>query len=438
MLARIYALSRGKREPGLARMRRLLELLSHPEQALRVIHIAGTNGKGSTGQCIASMLRAGGYRVGVYTSPHLTSVHERYAIDHALIGDDEFCRLAERVLSLSETLREEGFGDPAIFEVLTSVAYLFFREHRPDFVVMETGLGGRMDMTNAAGTPLVSVITQIGLDHTAELGDTLAEIAAEKAGIIKAGVPVISSSPEDEVRRVIAAAAEAADAPLIDASLLRGNVREIGEKTVFDAETARGVLHGLVLELPGRHQVRNAIAAIAAVDSLCQRGLAEVDEPALRAGLAAARNPGRFEVLRRDPYVILDGAHNPQGVKAALSALEDGFGGALDEKRIRIVFGCFRDKRYEEMADLLAEFAGRHDLKAVLAVEPVGGRALPAAELTALLAERGVAAEACADEAEAYARAQRGGCDITLFMGSLYLIGDIRNFFQEKGWKDYV
>ncbi|MBQ6582413.1 MAG: bifunctional folylpolyglutamate synthase/dihydrofolate synthase [Mogibacterium sp.] len=437
----IHETTRRKGRPGLERFRRLLVLLGSPERELRVLHIAGTNGKGSVVCYLKEILTAAGYRTGVYTSPHVMEYNERFEACGRYMTDEEFVRYGTEVLRYRDQLESEGYGYPSEFEILTAVAFLFYRDQSPDYVILETGVGGRLDMTNIFAEPLITVITQVGFDHMNTLGDTLPEITWNKAGIIKPGVPVVTESPEKEVRQVIQQTAEELGAEVIDTSGFRYSIREperdasgvVTGHTVFDAEILGREYSGLTLTMPGEHQVRNAITAAAAILSICDRGLAEVPERALREGLQNAQVMGRFEILRRDPDLIIDGAHNPSGIDAAVQAVHRQYGEALTGKTMLVLFGCFRDKPYEEMVRLLAEGLPQADY---IATEPVSPRALPAEELASLLRQHGVACEAMPDENDAFAAGAARGYDITLAIGSIYLIGDLRILVETKGWRE--
>ena len=318
VIRRIWEMTAKRGPIGLSRMKRLLELLDNPEKDLKFVHVAGTNGKGSVCQFIASMLRAAGYSVGVFTSPHVMEYNERFDIDGNYISDDDFCRIATHVMSFAEQVNDEGYGYFSEFEILTSTALLYFKERLPDIVILETGIGGKMDMTNVILNPLVSVITQIGFDHVDMLGDTLAKIAEAKAGIIKVGVPVISESSEFEVKEVISDVAKEKNAKFIDASLAKYSRNDYSEFMDFDFEVSDGTdkvkMDGVRISLIGEHQIRNAITALLAVKSMRDRMLIDIDESEMREGLTSARNMGRFEILKNNPYIVIDGSHNPQGL----------------------------------------------------------------------------------------------------------------------------
>ena len=427
VIRRIWEMTAKRGPIGLSRMKRLLELLDNPEKDLKFVHVAGTNGKGSVCQFIASMLRAAGYSVGVFTSPHVMEYNERFDIDRNYISDDDFCRIATYVMSFAEQVNDEGYGYFSEFEILTSTALLYFKERSPDIVILETGIGGKMDMTNVILNPLVSVITQIGFDHVDMLGDTLAKIAEAKAGIIKEGVPVISESSELEVKEVISDVAKEKNAKFIDASLAKYSINDYSEFMDFDFEVSDGTdkvkMDGVRISLIGEHQIRNAITALLAVKSMRDRMLIDIDESEMREGLTSARNMGRFEILKNNPYIVIDGSHNPQGLKAAMETLKE-----LRET-------IFKNKEYQDMTEILRSGLTAVDANEVIVTEPVSPRALKAEKLKKLLEDENIAVTAISDEETAFDRALSSGADVMLFLGSIYLIGDIRIFFNRKDGK---
>jgi dihydrofolate synthase / folylpolyglutamate synthase len=339
----------------LDRMRRLMALLGDPHLGLKAVHIAGTKGKGSTAAMTAAVLKAAGYRTGLYTSPHLARIEERIAIDGQACPPDEFLSLAAQVQPAVEQLDREGalaggFG-PTFFEVTTAMAFLHFVQANVDAAVLEVGLGGRLDSTNVC-QPEVCVITSISFDHVKQLGNTLAAIAGEKAGIIKPGVPVVSGVITPEPRDVIAARAAALSAPLVQRGVDYDFTTDHSPLTThsesFDyfepAAAPRHHLPHLHIGLLGRHQVANAAAAIAAIHCLRARGWSISDEQ-LRDGLAAARCPARIEQVASSPTVILDVAHNLASIEALLAALRGRF---APRRRIAI-FASSKDKDYGAM-----------------------------------------------------------------------------------------
>ncbi len=420
---RIVEATRNKGPVGLARMRRLMELLGNPERSLRIFHVGGTNGKGSCSFFIKAMLEAEGYTVGMFTSPHVMVYNERFQITGEMIDDASFQRLSDKVLSCKDTLIDEGYGGPSLFEVLTAVAYLYFEEKKPDYVIMEVGIGGRYDATNTIDKPLACLITQIGLDHTMMLGHTLSAIAAEKACIIKESIPVVSESSEDEVRELLRGEAEEKGAKFVDSSLNEYSIRDYaletdeGMLTCFDAKIEGQLYENLVIGMIGEHQVRNAIASI----SLLKEAIAISDE-AIREGLRLARNPGRFEIMQINPYIIIDGAHNPSGIDAAINTFRKAFPFARDEK-ILLAFGCLSDKECDTMIEQISnEFAACH----LAAVQVESERSFDCEKLKDRFTDKGCSCIACHSKEELLELAKRDNYDIVLILGSIYLIGGIR------------
>ena len=401
-------------------MNALLSALGNPEADFRAIHIAGTNGKGSTAVMTASILEEAGFTVGLYTSPHLETECERVQIwdgTHHMIEQAHFDELRERVRAaepyVKETLHKAGVepGRLTVFEIYTAAAYLYFAEIRPDYVVLETGLGGRLDSTNTLKKPLVSVITQVGLDHTAELGNTIFKIAREKAGIIKPGVPVVSQTPDLNVKNIFKRTAAEKGCDFIDVSALYDKYK------------------GLELSMKGVHQLRNAATAAEAIRAA---GIGVPDE-AVRAGLAEAYLPGRFEVLNEEsagsgePLFIIDGAHNPDAV-SALAETFTAFTRKHRSKRNFVIFGCMKDKNYTRMIQLLTA-----DMKgctyATAAVDY--GRAEDPERLGEIFSACGRSCIVCESAAEAYELSKDGAYGCVLVTGSIYLAGELRSLYLQ-------
>lgn len=405
-LAHIFSRGRFGIKPSLERIRALLARLGDPHRALRIVHIAGTNGKGSTAAFTAAIMQAAGLRTGLYTSPHLVRFTERMRIDGVEIEQWAVVDLADRVIAAAPP-------ETTFFELVTAMAFVHFAECNVDVAVMEAGMGGRWDATNVADGA-VSVITPISLDHCAYLGSTLAEIAAEKAGIIKpGGVAVIGPQP-DEVRVEIGR-----------------RLRETGSRARwwgddFSARWDGGTmafrspslsLTGMKSGLVGSYQSVNAACAVAAVEALAAAGLT-VDPAHIRDGVAEARWPGRMELIGGAPPVLLDGAHNPAGVAALKEALAD-----LSFERLLLVVGVMGDK---DVTGLLAPLLPLAD--GIFAVAPAMERALPSSRLSALCAE---CSTACTDAGSvaaglAAARAAAATTDLILVCGSLFTVGEAR------------
>lgn len=402
--------------PGLHRIRALLAALGNPQEALRFIHVAGTNGKGSTCACISAVLQAAGYRVGLNTSPYLLRFHERIQVNGEPIPDEALGALTERIRPAAEAMPEH----PTEFELITALAMLYFKEQRCDIVVLEVGMGGALDASNVIDVPEVAVLTAMGLDHVRELGPTLSDIAAAKAGIIKPGGTVVSygGCPEADAVFQQVCAQQRADLRAVDFSRLQA-VRSDLEGSFFEFRPY-GVLR---LSLAGSYQPKNAAAAVTALEVLRERGW-RVTEDTIRQGLAAVQWPGRFQLLRRAPAFLLDGAHNPHGMAAAAESLRAAFPG---QKPV-ILLGVLADKDVAQMLAPLLPLASRF-----FTVRPENPRAMAAEELAARLAPAGIPVRACGSVAEgvrrAVAAAGRDGAVCAL--GSLYLSGDVQRAVAE-------
>ena len=415
-LAYIHAVHWQGHKPGLARTRALLAALGDPHKQLRFVHVAGTNGKGSTAAMLDSCLRCAGYKVGLFTSPYIIRFNERIQVNGAPIPDGDLVRLVEQVRPAAAAMADV----PTEFELITALGMLYFAQQHCDIVVLEVGLGGALDSTNVIDPPECAVITALGMDHVKELGPTLADIAAAKAGIIKPGSPVVSYGGAPEADRVIAAAAAAQNAPLTVADFSKLTLRAAGlDGQTFDYDG----LAGLTLPLLAGYQPRNAAVAIEALRALRGRGW-QVPDSAIRQGLAQVRWPGRFELLRRDPPFLLDGSHNAHGMRATVESLRARFPG---EKFVFLV-SIMADKDAGEMLRLLLPLA-----KAFVTVTAPSPRAIPAAELAARIEALGGRAEPADTIPAAVARTDAlaaGGPAAAL--GTLYFSGEVREAVEKQ------
>ena len=415
-LAYIHAVHWQGHKPGLARTRALLAALGDPHKQLRFVHVAGTNGKGSTAAMLDSCLRCAGYKVGLFTSPYIIRFNERIQVNGAPIPDGDLVRLVEQVRPAAAAMADV----PTEFELITALGMLYFAQQRCDIVVLEVGLGGALDSTNVIDPPECAVITALGMDHVKELGPTLADIAAAKAGIIKPGSPVVSYGGAPEADRVIAAAAAAQNAPLTVADFSKLTLRAAGlDGQTFDYDG----LAGLTLPLLAGYQPRNAAVAIEALRALRGRGW-QVPDSAIRQGLAQVRWPGRFELLRREPPFLLDGSHNAHGMRATVESLRARFPG---EKFVFLV-SIMADKDAGEMLRLLLPLA-----KAFVTVTAPSPRAIPAAELAARIEALGGRAEPADTIPAAVARTDAlaaGGPAAAL--GTLYFSGEVREAVEKQ------
>lgn len=401
-------------------VRAVLERLGHPERKFASVHIAGTNGKGSVAAMVDSILRAAGYRTGLYTSPHLVRINERIAVQGVAAGDGEFAAAFSAISGSVESLLAEGTlpHHPSYFECLTAMALWHFARAGVGMAVLEVGLGGRLDATNIV-TPEVAVITSIDFDHERYLGHSIEKIAGEKAGIIKPGVPVINAAEHPVARRVVAARAAELGAPVVD---VESSYRAEGVRAAdfgryeFVACGPEGFSLSLAPPLRGAFQVRNALVAAAVAQQLVARGW-RIQDRAIAEGVAAAGWPGRMELVRRQPLLFLDGAHNPAGARQVVRFWEEHLAG----RRIHLVYGTVRDKAVGEVAELLFPRAA-----SVVVTQPTTPRAASADTLAQLA--RALTAEVSLEPepARALARAiERAGAEEAVFVtGSLFLVGD--------------
>lgn len=421
-LAGLHGLQVFGMRPGLERIGELLRRLGCPEREIgRYIHIAGTNGKGSTAAMLDAMLRAAGLRCGLFTSPHIHDHRERYRVDGELIKEAEFAALFARVAAAIRGMELAGRESPTEFEAATAIALLHFAESGVQTAVMETGLGGRQDSTNIIAAD-IAVLTDIGYDHMQVLGPALAGIAAEKAGIVKPGSSVFSAAQAPEAMAEIEAACERQGARL---QVLGREIR-LDEPILslagssFSLHTTRRDYDCLFLPLLGRHQAQNAALAVAAAE---QAGLAPA---AIRQGLRQTVWPGRLELISREPAILLDGAHNQPGMAALAQALKDYWPG----KRVLLLLGMLADKQREQaMAEILPLTQG------LILTPPANSRSGDWQQMAAYA--RGYRRDAlCVEDnlqaAETALRLLRGqGYDLLAVAGSLYLLADIRNYLLE-------
>ncbi|MDR0445663.1 MAG: bifunctional folylpolyglutamate synthase/dihydrofolate synthase [Oscillospiraceae bacterium] len=403
-------------KPGLERTRELLRKLDNPEKSLKFIHVAGTNGKGSTAAMMASVLRAAGFKTGLYTSPYILRFNERMQINGEQISDAELEAMTDIIRPHADSMTDS----PTEFELITALAMLYFKRAECDIVVLEVGLGGELDSTNVIDTPELAVITAMGLDHTAELGPTLREVASAKAGIIKPRGAAVVYGAEPEALAVFEERCRAVGASLERADFSRLRVKTLSlDGSLFDFLP----LTDIRIPLAGTYQPKNAALAITALEALRRRGY-DIPDAAIRAGLGAVKWPGRFEVLRRDPVFIIDGAHNPHGIAAAADSIRELFADRLSrgDKPVFLV-GVMADKDVRSMMGSIAPFAG-----AFIAVTPDNPRAMKAPELSALLSEYGVPSEAYDSVSEGVRRAMElaGRDGAVAALGSLYFSSDVR------------
>jgi len=421
----------------LRRMDELLAELGDPHRRLRVIHIAGTKGKGTTAALLEACLRGAGYRTGLHTSPHLVSVCERMIVDGQAIAESEFCRQLADVRGYIDRKRRASRNDaPTYFETTTALAFKYFHEQKVDWAVVEVGLGGRLDSTNVL-TPRCCVISPIGFDHMDKLGETLDKIAGEKAGIIKQGVPVVLAKqpypdalrvlreradslgcPRWEVgREVSVARMEALSAPVDDPEA------QVGWR--FSIRTPERTYAGLFTPLLGAHQVENCATAIAALEVLRERGELEVEPDDVARGIAGCQWPARVELLQRRPALVLDAAHTVESMAALMAALQTHFPG----RGLRFVFGCSAGKNHQAMLGLMAPRC-----QSLIATQADSPRAIPAPEIADAARTAGIGAvRAVADPPEAVRTALReaGPDEVVCVTGSFFVAGEVRHAWEQ-------
>ena len=409
-IAYIHNLPKGLK-PGLHRIKKLLNLLGDPQKSLKFVHIAGTNGKGSTAAMTASILTCAGYKTGLFTSPFIYRFHERIQLSGEQISDEDLLPLILKVKALAETMEQS----PAQFEFVTAMAMEYYRSKQADIVVLEVGMGGALDATNAIDCPEVAVITNIGLDHTDALGSTLPEIATHKAGIIKPGCQVVAYRGDANVEAVYAqvCARNKAKLHMADFDSIRLLDRKL-EAQVF----SHGTREGLRLPLLGAHQLYNAAVVLATVDALKELGW-NISEENIRQGMEQVQWPGRFDIVGKDPLFIIDGGHNPQ----CIDALAGNIDAYLSDRTLVALVGVLADKDYAEM---FRPVMGK--VSCFVCITPDNPRRLPSAELAAHLNAAGSRAVACETVAEAVATAKdlAGKDGAVLCFGSLYSIGQIK------------
>jgi len=407
-LAHIFSRGRFGIKPGLERVTEILARLGNPHEKLKAVQIAGTNGKGSTGAFLSSIMTASGCRTAFFSSPHLIRFAERFRINETEVTEERLHDVALQVLAVAP-------AEATFFEIVTAMAFLLFAEAEVELAIMEAGMGGRWDATNVANG-ILAVITPISLDHCAYLGNTVAEIAAEKAGIIKAGAPVVIALQEPAALHPLTAAAESLNSPLY----LYGRDFQMSASSAGLAYTAAGIaMEGLELALRGRFQAANAASAVTAARLLAHAGFS-LTEDAVRQGLAAAVWPGRLELFSGEQRVLLDGAHNLAGAVSLAESLQD-----FSYKRLFLVVGMMADKAWQATLAPLLALADK-----VITVEPALDRALAAEELAGYLRGAGVAAYSAGSVRAGLETALHSADpeDLILVTGSLFTVGEARAY----------
>jgi dihydrofolate synthase/folylpolyglutamate synthase len=344
-------------KPGLKRMEWMMEKLANPHRELKAVHIGGTNGKGSTVTFLRSILQAGGYTVGTFTSPYIEQFNERISINGKPITDEEILQIANVIKPMADELEGNDLEGPTEFEVITAMAFYYFAKVHPvDIVIFEVGLGGRFDSTNIIH-PMLSIITNIGLDHVNILGHTYEEIAFEKAGIIKHGTPIFTGGKRPDALGVIEKQAEKMEAPLfkINKDFLIESHKSLPNGEQFTLKNHERTLENIEISMIGEHQTENASLAIMASLYLNEKGLFPISEEDIRTGLTKAYWPGRFEIFSENPLVVIDGAHNDEGITALVHELNQRY----HDRKIHIVFCAMKDKSLDHMIEKLDAVADK-------------------------------------------------------------------------------
>jgi len=402
--------------PGLGRTQELLHRMGNPEKKLKFIHIAGTNGKGSTAAMTASILRKAGYRTGLYTSPYIYRFHERMQIDGQQISDEDLVEITQFVKPHADAMEE----CPTEFELVSCIAFEYFARKQCDIVVLEVGMGGALDSTNVIEVPEVAVITNIGLDHTDFLGDTVEKIAETKAGIFKEGgsAVVYPGTPGVEAVYKRICAERGLSLKIADFGKLKSQSHDLFGQT-FDC----GSRKNLVLPLLGDHQLHNAAVVLSIADTLIEKGW-NISEENIRDGLREVSWPGRFDIVSQDPLFIIDGGHNPQCIEALVKNIAD----YLTGRKVIALTGVLADKDYGDMYKPVMPL-----VEQFVCITPPNPRKLEAAELAEHLTRAGAKATPCTSITEGVrtALSLAGKDGAVLCFGSLYTIGDIRNALND-------
>lgn len=412
---------------GLENIKKLTELLGNPQDKYKIIHIAGTNGKGSTSNMTHDVLMANGYKVGLFISPYLEEFTERIQINKEHIDKDSLGRITALVKEKVDIMVKEGFNHPTEFEIVTAIGFKYFEEQNIDFLVLEVGLGGRFDATNAISKSLISVITSISYDHTEYLGDTLEKIAYEKAGIIKENNDVVIYPQEKNIVDVVREQAKLKNSKVhltdkddihLISTDIDGQILSYSNKSVFDLENFK-------INLLGEHQIYNCLTVLKVLEVLKEKGY-NITEESIRQGLSSCKFAGRFEIIQKNPIIILDGGHNINGVEYFSKAVKRYF----PDKKIILFYGMLKDKHPEMIIDYLTDIS-----KEIYTLTPNNPRAINAEDLAKLIKEKNssVKVEALDSYEKILPIVKNAGKDECIAcVGSLYLIGDIRTLLTKK------
>ena len=405
-------------KPGLERTKELCKRLGNPEKSLKFIHVAGTNGKGSFCAMLSSVLKEAGIRVGTYTSPYVKVFNERMMVNGEMISNEELAEITEYIKPMADSMEDK----PTEFELITAIAFEYFKRKKCQLVVLECGLGGRLDSTNVVENVLLSVITGIALDHTSILGNTISEIAREKAGIIKENTPVLFCGTGVEAQRPITEVAKTKNAPVFFVDRESVNIKkQTLDGTIFDYELYKN----LEISLLGKYQVENATNVLQAIRLLNNHGFMRISEDSIRRGLKNAKWHARFEVILDTPLMIFDGGHNPDGVCKAVESIK----AYLGEKRVYTITGVMADKDYNFIASKISEVS-----KKVFCITPNNERALNSESYKEVFLNLGIEAESfdtiesAINSSIEQAKKDNG---VILCLGSLYMYGEVSEIVEK-------
>lgn len=398
-------------KPGLDRIKELTQKLGDPQNNLKFIHVAGTNGKGSFCSMLHSILKEQGYRVGLFTSPYIKFFNERIAINGTPISNEDLAKITEKIKPIADSMTDK----PTEFELITAIGFEYFKKQKCDFVILECGLGGRLDSTNIIENSTLSVITGIDFDHTAILGNTIKQIASEKAGIIKSNTPILWCGNNDEAKEVILNESNIKNAPFYE---VNRNALILKKQTLDGTFFDFGDLKDLKINLLGSYQIENATNVLNAVKILKTQNI-EITETAIKNGLEKAKWNARFEVISHTPLIIFDGGHNPQGVCEAVKSVKQYFG----NQKLNIVTGVMADKDYRFIAEKISEIANK-----VFCLTPDNPRALNAKDYAQVFNSLGVEAYHFDTVKEATFNAKNDALNnnkAILCLGSLYMYNEV-------------
>ncbi|EQF23010.1 bifunctional FolC family protein [Clostridioides difficile CD160] len=411
---------------GLENIGKLLELLGNPQETLNIIHVAGTNGKGSVCSFVSNILRECGYKVGLYTSPYLETFTERIRVNGENIPQDDVARIIELIKEKIDIMVGQGYEYPTEFEVVTAMAFYYYSEQKVDFVALEVGLGGRYDATNIITKSLVSVIASISLDHTGILGDTIEKIAYEKAGIIKERGVVLVYDQTDEAKNVIKSVCKEKKAQYIEVNFDDVNIKKSDiDSQIYDCTVMKEIYKDLEIKLIGEHQINNSILAMSVIKYLKDiNKLENISEKSIRKGLITTQWPGRIEKIKENPIFIIDGAHNEDGAKSLAKALDKNF----KERSLTLLIGMLEDKDIDSVLNILLPRFNK-----VITTTPNNPRAINSDILKEKVLKYvdDVTSKHEIEDAVNYTLETANKDDVIISAGSLYMIGTVRTLVKK-------